>query len=730
MKKLFPLVFAGLLFISCSGLFQDPAPISLTGDVSFAVSRSLLNSAISRADNDNGNHSTAFIVSLAGDYNDSQTIIIDNNNSSSSESSFNNVITFKNVPVGAAVYVEAKIFTYNQEPGSTTQPDFSQINPDAYGRSSTIVIAEGTNYIPLKLFSFYGKFPFTVTLNFDGVSESELSSLATDFCVYGIAKESSLGRSITAAASDNVKIYEALATDVDRSAMGVVLSNINGSSNYTVSGSSVLVNANLYMPIDFTAPAEKGQECLVIASKRTQNLATTPVTYKTKYFGQSTSLIPYKNTQNSVAISVSKMNIIDTPIVTYQSNGNGIMVYTLDSGSTITTDNYSAGFSFDIDGNFYAFKNDGGDTYKILSDKADYNNSATVDVSSMGGYLPNLTVDLKNNILYTYVCNEWSLEVIKHPLFISSGSTSSSTNKSFNFASVEVGGESVSPVPSLCVVNNGMLYVIANDNSSTNLGAFLYKTSFDEWAGNSGDQVPGGVRINLPYGSISDMYYEDGYLYLLVAQDVLPQYLNTNSPIYSRGFIAKYDISSDTIVEMIGSTTNGTPTNTGKLYLYKDRLNLPPYLYRDPEFSIPYTIDKDFSEFFSGTSNTVFPEFFIPSDSQKAFRNPSKIIAIKPKKLVIADDGIAFYTDTDGSWYYKNSDRIITVSLDSFAIESIKSTNSPFEKVVNRDLISENDIIASSHFGSEQTYKIYQQDYGYNPAAASDMKVAIKLKQN
>ena len=82
MKKIFPLVFAGLLFISCSGLFQDPAPISLTGDVSFAVSRSLLNSAISRADNDNGNHSTAFIVSLAGDYNDSQTIIIDNNNSS------------------------------------------------------------------------------------------------------------------------------------------------------------------------------------------------------------------------------------------------------------------------------------------------------------------------------------------------------------------------------------------------------------------------------------------------------------------------------------------------------------------------------------------------------------------------------------------------------------------------------------------------------------------------
>lgn len=451
-------------------------------------------------------------------------------------------------------------------------------------------------------------------------------------------------------------------------------------------------------------------------------------TLQQRYYGKSESLL-ISNGENKLPIHISR--VMDTPIVTYQSNGNGIMVYTLDSGSTITTDNYSAGFSFDIDGNFYAFKNDGGDTYKILSDKADYNNSATVDVSSMGGYLPNLTVDLKNNILYTYVCNEWSLEVIKHPLFISSGSTSSSTNKSFNFASVEVGGESVSPVPSLCVVNNGMLYVIANDNSSTNLGAFLYKTSFDEWAGNYGDQVPGGVRINLPYGSISDMYYEDGYLYLLVAQDVLPQYLATNSPIYSRGFIAKYDISSNTIVEMIGGTTNGTPTNTGKLYLYQDRLNLPPYLYRDPEFSIPYTIDKDFSEFFAGASNTVFPEFFVPSDSQKAFRNPAKIIAIKPKKLVIADDGIAFYTDTDGAWYYKNSDRIITVSLDKFAIESISTTNSPFAKVVNRDLISENDIIGSSHFGSEQTYKIYQQGYEeYNPAAASDMKVAIKLKQN
>ena len=357
----------------------------------------------------------------------------------------------------------------------------------------------------------------------------------------------------------------------------------------------------------------------------------------------------------------------------------------------------------------------------------------------MGGNIAHVTVDLKTNILYSYTFAERRLYITKYPSFISSGSTASSTTRALLPDTVYVDDDPdpvpVTPYPNDWVIYDGKVYMLASDTSSNDYGTFLYKADFDECE-SSDNEIPDGVKISLSYGSITDMYYEDGYLYLLVSQYKIPtdSYSNpilaTSSPIYSRGFIAKYDISSDSIVEMIGGTTDGTPTNTGKLYLYNDRLTNPPFLYRDDAFSIPFTIDKDFSEFMSGTADTVFPEFFIPSDSQKAFRNPSKIIAIKPKKLVIADDGIAFYTDTDGAWNYKNSDRIVTVSLNNFAIESINSTNSKFAKVESEPFVSENEIIGSSHFGQEQTYQIYQQDYGYNPAAASDMKVAIRFKQN
>ena len=64
--------------------------------------------------------------------------------------------------------------------------------------------------------------------------------------------------------------------------------------------------------------------------------------------------------------------------------------------------------------------------------------------------------------------------------------------------------------------------------------------------------------------------------------------------------------------------------------------------------------------------------------TDKSFCGPQRIIAVKPKKLVIADNGIAFYTAADGTWAYKNKNRMFVVDLDHFIIEGVKDVEYDF----------------------------------------------------
>ena len=59
--------------------------------------------------------------------------------------------------------------------------------------------------------------------------------------------------------------------------------------------------------------------------------------------------------------------------------------------------------------------------------------------------------------------------------------------------------------------------------------------------------------------------------------------------------------------------------------------------------------------------------------SKNALFSPSKIIGIKPKKLIIADDGIFIYSNGDNiPTTFSNVNRIVTVELDHFTIENVK----------------------------------------------------------
>ena len=60
---------------------------------------------------------------------------------------------------------------------------------------------------------------------------------------------------------------------------------------------------------------------------------------------------------------------------------------------------------------------------------------------------------------------------------------------------------------------------------------------------------------------------------------------------------------------------------------------------------------------------------------KKSFYGPTRFIAVKPKKLVIADEGLTFYTD-DELLRYKNVNRVVYVDLENFAVEKIVTLNS------------------------------------------------------
>ena len=84
-----------------------------------------------------------------------------------------------------------------------------------------------------------------------------------------------------------------------------------------------------------------------------------------------------------------------------------------------------------------------------------------------------------------------------------------------------------------------------------------------------------------------------------------------------------------------------------------------------------------------------FPSIYSPATlatslSNSCFYGAEKFIAIKPKKLVIADDGFAFYTASDGGIKFKNVNRVITVDLEKFAISSIENAKTSFASEVEK----------------------------------------------
>ena len=328
---------------------------------------------------------------------------------------------------------------------------------------------------------------------------------------------------------------------------------------------------------------------------------------------------------------------------------------------------------FDSNGNYYYL-----DENKELKSNNTNANDKTLDTSD--NYSNSLIVDMATDILYLYYINESQLYVYKYPDLISNGTVDTKYTCTFGCesftVSVSVDGSDYtsSPWPSYnVVVYDGTIYVIGADTSSSTPGSYLYHGTFED--GLEEKTLSDKVALNLESlgdtaPSVNDILYQDGKVYMLLNDGG-----NDSNEVRSRGGVLIYDCFSGKVSSKIigwtdgyvfgsGSSSTCTPIESLKTNAtYNEKL-----LYEKISENGTETY-QNLQLTFTTADTTGMPyQFYCPYDSLDSyFAGPRKFVGIKPKKLVVMDHGIAFYTDDD-VLKYKRVDRVVYVDLESFSI--------------------------------------------------------------
>ena len=159
---------------------------------------------------------------------------------------------------------------------------------------------------------------------------------------------------------------------------------------------------------------------------------------------------------------------------------------------------------------------------------------------------------------------------------------------------------------------------------------------------------------------ITDMLYQDGRLYLLYKEAFSWSGSPSPTTIGNRGAVIEVNLF-DGSVRNTGLTTSALSNTEYKLQGYNNSL-----MYTDSACTTPYIPSEEILT----NANVEYPDICFPNEGEKSFYGPTRFIAVKPKKLVIADEGLTFYTD-DELLRYKNVNRVVYVDLENFAVEKI-----------------------------------------------------------
>ncbi len=343
---------------------------------------------------------------------------------------------------------------------------------------------------------------------------------------------------------------------------------------------------------------------------------------------------------------------IDIPIILYE-RGISSNIYSYQDGEIVTIDDESINeqlgfynYCTDSNGNMYVLysKNNeelGTNCYYIYSNNPVFSGkNVMIPINGYAQYCAIAYDSAEDKIYSYYKDSDNALKIVCLPNLISGGTASQEDMIVYTSA----GFFSEYSDSGLFAVNNNIVYVGNKrvDNYGVKnifLSAFNLSTAEgNELEENDEDYIT-DLRQNHNIKSINDTYYEDGNLYILVTKNLDGQDV---SGVLGGGII-KLDLTYKESSELLFSED--------KLVSLMPEANGPLY----------------------------FPQPDSP-EARDSFFCPKKIIGIKPKKLIIADDGVFLYTNSEGAFRYKNINRVVSVDLDSYKITNVLPVDVSFEE--------------------------------------------------
>ena len=787
------LIFIAAAFVlplfSCSDASNDVG----SGLVSFYVDKALMQKAVELSNNISKDPTNdpqeemwkkfRFEVALEGEYSETKTAYVsckeelqtgDPSGAEPREGPRYNFDSFSidfNVPVGKTIW--AKIRIYDEDERDEPVERDRRV-PTIYGKSNTIQVSSGITPLTVNAYSYQAQVPYKFEFKFD--QEVDLST-CDSIAVYAVDPASKFVAKLKNAKSD-LDLYE-VCNDFDEkyredSYLGAMYLYSAG-LNYSEDKKTVTAEGDMWIFVSEDDPASRAATALFVLM--CQNGAGDA--YKTKYYGMASSaMTPMKKQDNIASISAQKFDFIDTSYALYQTS-SGLFDYYL-SSSPSDLPSYSSvsasgthydlsysrpAFCFDAEGNLYAE-----DTVRVNEEQtrvdikssnysfASYGTfSCPNDPSGSPLHLNDIACDMKKNILYGMASIEADSYLVPLCTVPDGAGYGTGAQKYYQLDTSELIELGNPMVQSEFAVDGGVGYFALSAGVDTDIEYYLAKAEIPDVS--LGEQVE-TLSLELvtcltddistspanSNGTIGDLIFMDGAAYVIYKEKKAgwdTTYAEDKIGVHSRGALIKYDFTSGA-VKVLGwndkEVRNEDYYENNKLYLMINNANARTHdIYKDAAASGLYLVDGSKYPTSAQSGELLYNYFpyirgsFNDNSTASAFVCPSKFIAIKPKKLVVSDDGFIFYTD-NGSLSYKNSARVVTIDLGKFAKESmeIKESGSKFEGSSGYLTLNKNlyDTFGSNFYDAANIY--YRatsgavEAVGINPSMNQSLYLAIK----
>lgn len=309
---------------------------------------------------------------------------------------------------------------------------------------------------------------------------------------------------------------------------------------------------------------------------------------------------------------------------------------------------------FDAEGNSYLLLFTSQIGSGIYSTKEGWKFVSDSDLALNENEVIDFTIDLKNNVAYSLKGGDFDV-ICRYPNMISSNGANKDNKE------IKLGCGNINSF----VVYDGKAYALCKENDYIIRVFDTYdeegiKPMIKEYSVNLNEFFTDALGTAM----ITDMLYQDGRLYLLYKEAF--SWPSSATTIGNRGAVIEVNLF-DGSVRNTGLTTSALSNTEYKLQgYYNDSL-----MYTDEECKTPYIPSEEKLM----NSSVQYPKICFPNEGEKSFYGPTRFIAVKPKKLVIADEGLAFYTDNE-LLRYKNVNRVVYVDLENFAVEKIVTLDS------------------------------------------------------